>query len=145
MASKNALKQYIDLQAEIEETRERIRKTEKQIAKLEKDGLVTDIVSGGEGGIQHFKIEGFPDVEHGKLKARLYMRKAILQELENDIVDKLGEVDEFIRQIQDSHIRRIISFRFIDGMTWNMVADNMGGGNTEDSVRKTFERFMEKS
>lgn len=145
MISKSVLKQYIDLQAEIEETRKRIQKTEKQIEKLEKDGPVTDIVSGGEGGTRHFKIEGFPDVEYGKLKTRLYMRKAILQDLENELLDKIGDVEVFIRQLDDSRMRRIISFRFIDGMTWDMVAAKIGGGNSEDGVRMMFNRFMEKN
>ena len=145
MISKSVLKQYIDLQEEIKETEERIKKTEKQIRKIESEGTVIDSVTGGSGGIQRYKIEGFPCAEYGKLKERLYMRQATLQSLENEVMDKIGEVEQFITSIEDSRIRRIISFRFIDGLTWEQVGINMGGDNNEDSVRKAFERYMAKS
>lgn len=144
MISKSVLKQYIDLQEEIKETEERIKKTEKQIKKIESEGTVTDSVTGGMGGIQRYKIEGFPCAEYGKLKERLYIRKATLQNLENELMEKISEVEWFIVNIEDSHMRRIISFRFIDGMSWRQVAINMGGNNNEDSVRMSFNRFMEE-
>lgn len=145
MISKSVLKQYIDLQEEIKETEERIKKTENQIKKIESEGTVIDSVTGGNGGIQRYKIEGFPCAEYGKLKERLYMRQATLQSLENEVMDKIGEVEKFITSIEDSRMRRIISFRFIDGLTWEQVGRNMGGDNNEDSVRKAFERYMAKS
>lgn len=144
MISKTVLKQYIDLQEEIKETEERIKKTEKQIEKIEKEGTVIDSVTGGNGGIQRYKIEGFPCMEYGKLKERLYMRKATLQSLENELIDKIGEVETFIASIEDSRMRRIVSFRFIDGMTWEQVGINMGGGNNADTMKKAFYRFMEE-
>ena len=50
--------------------------------------------------------------------------------------------EEFIASVQDSRIRRIINLRFIEKLSWNKVADRIGGGNTEDSVRKAFDRYM---
>lgn len=144
MISKSVLKQYIDLQEEIKETEVRIANTEKQIRKIESEGTVIDSVTGGVGGIQRYKIEGFPCAEYGKLKERLYMRKATLQSLENELIDKIGEVETFIASIDDSRMRRIISFRFIDGMTWEQVGINMGGGNNADTMKKAFYRFMEE-
>ena len=144
MISKSVLKQYIDLQKEIDETKERINRTEKQLAAIEKSGTVIDSVTGGMGGIQRYKIEGFPCAEYGKLKERLYMRKATLQSLENELMDKIGQVETFISSIEDSRMRRIISFRFVDGMSWRNVAMNIGGSNNEDSVRMAFNRFMEE-
>lgn len=144
MISKSVLKQYIDLQEEIKETKARIERTEKQIQKIENNGTVIDSVTGGSGGIQRYKIEGFPYAEYGKLKERLYTRKATLQSLENEVMDKIGEVETFIASIEDSRMRRIISFRFIDGMSWRNVAMNIGGNNNEDSVRMAFNRFMEE-
>lgn len=145
MISKSVLKQYIDLQEEIKETEERIKKTEKQIEKIEREGTVIDSVTGGNGGIQRYKIEGFPYMEYGKLKERLYMRKATLQSLENELIDKIAEVELFIASIEDSRMRRIISFRFIDGMTWDQVGINMGGGNNAENMKKAFYRFMEEN
>lgn len=141
MVSKEVLTQYVDLQKECKEVREKIEKLEKQIEKLENEGNVIDKVTGGLGGLQSFKIEGVPLPEYNKKKALLYVRKATLTELEMEILETLNEVEEFITSISDSHIRRIISLRVVDGLSWNEVANRIGG-NTEDSVRMTFNRFM---
>ena len=61
-----------------------------------------------------------------------------------EITERLNEVEQFIKSVQDSHLRRIITYRVVEGLSWNEVADKIGGGNTEDSVRKAFDRFMSK-
>lgn len=144
MISKEILTQYSDLQEEVKEVRNRIESTEKQIAKIEEEGNVIDTVSGGTGGIQHFKIEGFPYPEYSMKKSLLYVRKATLVNLELKLTETLNQVEEFIAGVEDSRIRRIITLRFIENLSWNKVADRIGGGNTEDSVKKSFYRFMEK-
>lgn len=142
MVSKEILIQYSDLQQECKEVREKIEKLERQIAKIEADGAVVDKVRGGLGGLQSFKIEGFPYPEYSRKKTLLYARKATLLELEMELLETLNEVEEFIASISDSHIRRIVNLRVIDGLSWNEVARKIGG-NTEDSVKKAFYRFME--
>ena len=140
--SKEVLVQYADLQQERKEVRQKIEKLERQIAKIEADGSVVDKVSGGEGGFQSFKIEGFPYPEYSRKKTLLYARKATLSELEMELLETLNDVEIFIASIKDSHIRRIVNLRVIDGLSWNEVARKIGG-NTEDSVKKAFYRFME--
>lgn len=143
MVSKEILTQYNDLQEETKEVRERIERTEKQIARIEEEGVI-DTVSGGPGGIQHFKIEGFPYPEYSRKKSLLYARKSILANLEIELLETLNQVEKFIASVEDSRMRRIITLRVIDNLSWNGVADRIGGGNTEDSVKKSFYRFMEK-
>ena len=74
----------------------------------------------------------------------MYVRKATLVNLELELTETLNQVEEFIAGVEDSRIRRIITLRFIENLSWNKVADRIGGGNTEDSVKKMFYRFMEK-
>lgn len=145
MVSKEILTQYSDLQEEIKEVRERIKKTEEQIAKLEEEGSVIDTVSGGSGGIQHFKVEGFPYPEYGRKKTLLYTRKAILASLETELLETLNQVEEFISSVEDSRMRRIITLRFVENLSWNAVADRIGGNNTSDSVKKAFYRYLENT
>ena len=140
--SKEILIQYSDLQQECKEVREKIEKLERQIAKIEADGAVVDKVRGGLGGLQSFKIEGFPYPEYSRKKTLLYARKATLSELEMELLETLNDVEKFIASISDSHIRRIVNLRVVDGLSWNEVARKIGG-NTEDSVKKAFYRFME--
>lgn len=141
---KNALSQYIDLVREIEEVEQRIKKTEKDLQKLIADGEVTDMVKGGEGGIQHFTITGFPQRDYARMRGLLSTRKSILHSLRAESEQSVNDVLVFINGIEDAHIRRIVTMRYVDGLKWRQIAKNVGGGNTEDSVRKTVERFLEK-
>ena len=144
MVSKEILIQYSDLQEEIKEVRQRIEQTERQIERIEQEKTVCDKVRGGEGGLQSFKIEGFPYPEYSRKKTLLYSRKATLTSLEMELLETLNKVEEFIASVDDSRMRRIINLRFIENLSWNKVADRIGGGNTEDSIRMAFNRFMER-
>lgn len=140
---KHILIQYADLQQEVKEIRQKIEKLQNQIAKIEEQGAVKDKVRGGNGGLQSFQIEGFPYPEYSRKKTLLYARQATLSELEMQLLETLNEVEAFISGISDSHTRRIVNLRVIEQLSWNKVADEMGGNNTEDSVRKAFDRFLE--
>lgn len=158
MVSKEILIQYSDLQEEIKEIRKKIEKLEERIPKIEnrineieKGEIVKDKVRGGFGGLQSYNIEGVPLKEYSDRKTDLLSkklllnsRKSTLELLEFDLLQKTNEVEEFIASVNDSRMRRIINMRFIENLSWNKVADLIGGGNTEDSIRMAFNRFMEK-
>lgn len=44
----------------------------------------------------------------------------------------------------DAHMRRILQLRYVQGLSWDEVAARIGGGNTEDSVRKAAGRYLAK-
>lgn len=142
--TKGVLSQYDDLLRELKEVEQRIDNIKAEIRKIEREGEVTDMVSGGYGGIQHFTIQGFPEPEYRKKKALLRNREIIMNALKSEIEETVNDVQIYINSIEDSHIRRIVSMRYIDGMKWRQIADCVGGGNTEDAVRKTVERFLER-
>lgn len=144
MISKEILIQYGDLQKEIEELNQRKNNLEKKFKKFLNGCTVTDMVTGGEGGIQHFKIEGFPVIDYEKTRRALTKSIQRLEDKYADLLELQNEVEEYIETIEDSRMRRIIRMRYLDKMTWYQVAMNIGGGNTEDSVRKAFIRFIEK-
>lgn len=142
--TKNVLSQYDDLLRELKEVEQRISNIKAEIRRIEDEGEVTDMVTGGYGGIQHFSIQGFPEPEYKKKKALLRNREIILNALKSEIEETVNDVQVYINSIEDSHIRRIVSMRYIDGLKWRQIAENVGGGNTEDAVRKTVERFLER-
>lgn len=143
MVTKNVLSQYVDLKKEMGEVRNKIKKLESDIKKIEDGETVIDTVTGGYGGTQHFKVEGIPVPEYSRKKTLLYARKATLELLEIDLIEKTNDVEKFIASVDDSRVRRIINLRFLESKSWNEVADAIGGGNTENSVRMIFNRFME--
>lgn len=57
---------------------------------------------------------------------------------------KTTSVIQEAMQCQDEHVRRILRMRYIQGLSWNEVAAKIGGGNTEDSVRKAAGRYLAK-
>lgn len=158
MVDKKTVNQYIDMRDEAKEIRQAIEKLQtdicrisKQIEEIEAGGTVKDKVYGGEGGWQGFTIEGFPTKDHKNKKNLLYTKKIKLSEristlevLETELVSKVADVEKFICSISDSHIRRIVRLRAVESMSWNEVAAQIGGNNTEDSVRMMYNRYFKK-
>lgn len=82
-------------------------------------------------------------------------RKNMIEELVPVIADLREQVrkyeaeqkalEEYIHSVEDYHIRSILLHRFVDDLEWNEVAALVGGGNTEDSVRKACDRFLRKT
>ena len=140
---KNILQQYVSLKQEKEDKENSLAKIERRIEKIEEKGYKErDVVSGGEGGNQHFTVEGFPYPYYRELNRILKIRKDRLQQIEEKIELQLAAVEQYINSVEDSRMRRMLTYRYIDGMSWIEIAHKMGGGNTEDSCRKAVERFL---
>lgn len=146
MLGKELLTQYADLQAEIEDLQRRIRKTEYQIERIRAGGTVLDSVRGTrkDGTIGNIRIEGFPVVSRDEKLERLHRYRAQMQDSEKHAVELVSKIEKYINSIEDCRMRRIIRYRFIDKLSWNAVADRMGGNNTEDGMRMAVSRFFEK-
>lgn len=72
-------------------------------------------------------------------------------ELEQMIKEQQRKIDaeekrmiQYILTIEDSLLRQIVHYRCVCLLPWNVIATETGGGNTADSVRMQFKRFMEK-
>lgn len=141
MVSKNILVQYCDLQEEIKGVRRRIGELEKAIAEMDGHGYSEiDTVIGGSGGIQHFKIEGFPYEKYSKKKTLLYARKSILETLEFDLLEMTNEVEEFIISVEESRMRMILTLRFVENRTYEQIGYVLGYDRT--SISKMVDKFM---
>ena len=71
----------------------------------------------------------------------------IRQGLEQSIQRRWQEMRRllaYIEDIDDSLIRQILTCRYVDGKTWVKVAREIGGGNTEDSVKKAAYRYLQR-
>ena len=161
MINNELLLQYVSLTKEIEEIKSRIKKLDREIIELqekirdiESDYIVKDKVYGGSGGTQGFVIRGISQKrikECENKKTKLFQEKLlveehirILQDREIMVKGQINEIEKFLSSISDSFVRRIVILRVIDGLTWNEVADEIGGGNTENSVKKIYQRCLKK-
>lgn len=155
---KEVLNQYLSEKKEIEELYEKIDRYDNKIARLqnriaeiEEGHTVKDKVYGGEGGLQSFIIEGVPleeyndkklDLEHAK---RIYAQTQEMVHIhEMNLILRTKEVEKYILTINDSVTRRIVSARVLDGLTWQQVAQKIGGGNSESSVKMIWKRYFDK-
>ena len=141
---KKIMIQYADLQEETKDLRKRIEKTKYQIAQLEKQGIVSDTVRGSrqDGTIGPIKITGFPDRDYHKRANTLNRQLMLLQEKEDELLELTNEAELYIESIEDSRIRRIFRYRYLDDMSWEKVARTMGGGNTADGCRSAHDRYI---
>lgn len=71
--------------------------------------------------------------------------KAIIRAKREMCIVHYNQIMRFIAGVEDSMIRQIITYRHIDMMKWRDIAQKIGGGNTEDSVRKAYSRYMDKT
>ena len=140
---KSVLVQYCDLQEEVKDLRRRIWKLEEEISHLT---VVSDSVTGTreDGTIGNIKITGYPFPEESRKQVLLRRRKAALEEKEDELLELLSDVEEYINSIDDSRIRRIFRYRYVDNMSWVQVAIQMGGKHTADSCRMAHDRYVEE-
>ncbi len=143
--TKEVLIQYAEIREEVKEVRRKIDSLENQILRMEAEGFVVDSVKGGLGGIENFKVRGFPFPEYSKKKTLLYSRKATLEILEVDLLESINLAEEFISSLTDSRMRRLLNLRYVEDLTWIQVAHKMGGKHTEDSCKKAAERFFKEN
>ena len=81
------------------------------------------------------------DTKTAKALSKLYVQ---LENLHRQQLMKELEITMQLKQIEDAQVRVSIQLHYIDGLTWNDVANKIGGGNTEDSCRKYASRYLEK-
>lgn len=62
-----------------------------------------------------------------------------------EYVEELNALKQFIRTIDDYQLRLIISYHFIDLLTWDQTAAKIGGGNTAAGVKKRCFRFLRET
>ena len=151
---KNILEQYLEMRGEICDLQDRIDQDERKLARIEKEGAVSDTVRGTrkDGTIGPIKITGYPIPEVDRVKNMIKKRVAKLHILEDELQEAVNAVDDFIAKIPKSDLRQIFRFYYLDDMTWAAVAINMNYRfpnrrikYTEDNCRMRHDRYLEKN
>lgn len=138
---KDTLKEYIDACRLVEETEEDIKRLRKK-----KKTILTDHVKGSNPEFPYqpksLKVAGvaytYTDEE------RLESEERILEERKAAAADCKVKVQKWMNTIP-KRMQRIVRFKYIEGLSWEAVADRIGRGATKDSIRKELERFLEIS
>ncbi len=88
------------------------------------------------GGGVHDKV--------GEGVVELVAKKEELEAQKRGFEQEEKQINDWIDSVEDLQINLILCLRFREKRSWNEVADEMGGINTEDSCRKMIDRFLEK-
>jgi hypothetical protein len=127
--TKKELSQLYYLNREIEEQQRRL---------TELEGAATSCTS---------HITGMPAAQGvndkiGKYAAEIADLKSLLDLNLKKCFYELNRLNRYIQSIDDSEMRMILALRYVNGLSWRQIAFSMGGGNTEDGVKKTAYRYL---
>ena len=129
--TKKELSQLYYLNREIEEQQRRL--TELEAGAISCNATITGMTkaSGVSDKIAKYAVE----IADLKALLDLNLKKCFYE---------LNRLNRYINSIDDSQIRIILALRYINGLSWRQVAFSIGGGKSEDGVRKAHERFLAK-
>lgn len=138
---KKILNNYIDACALVKETEKDIRRLKKK-----RKTVIQTNVKGSNPSFpyqeQHFKVQGttFTYQDDGNLR----MEEKLLEQRKENAEKIKKQVEEWMLTIP-IRMQRIIRYKVFEEMTWEQTAAKIGRKATGESVKKEFQRFMEKS
>ena len=134
------LEQYRQLQKEVAALSERLER----LANTPDVG-VFDTVKGSSYDVRNvervFTIMGMG----GKHRVTYEKVASLLRERYDRIQQMIVTITEFINAIPDSHIRQIVEYRYIQGLSWRKTAKKLDLYTSPDSARMALNRYMQKN
>lgn len=80
----------------------------------------------------------------GRYAVEIADLRGIIEAKQQQCIHERNRLERYIAGIDDSLLRQIFTYRFVNGLPWGQVAACIGGGNTVDSVRMACYRYVEK-
>ncbi|MBW8383971.1 MAG: hypothetical protein K0M69_15810 [Youngiibacter sp.] len=136
MLTHDTLKQYQDLKCEIKELQARLDK-------MANPTVEHDAVSGSMLEIPYkmHTIHIF-GVDHEKYRDKREKLQRLIHRTVGKYEELTLEVSEGITAIEDSRVRRIVSMRYLDGMSWAAISRKLGS-HDESYARKIHDRYFQ--
>lgn len=88
------------------------------------------------------KLSGMPhspnntDSQTEQIAAEIVDLEAITKALQIQCIHERNRVMRYVTGINDSELRMIVTLRFVDGLTWEQVAFEMGEGYKTEALKK---------
>ena len=76
--------------------------------------------------------------------ARIVLQREKTRRRIEALTERKTAVEDYIAQCSD-YFGLLLRWHYIEGRTWTSIALTIGGGNTEDSVRKACHRYVIKN
>ena len=133
--TKENLKRYRRLLIEIDLLKRQLEKIEPEFVRDSVNGSTSEFPYT----VHKVHIEGY-DLEDYKTKVAK-MNRRIVNKM-NELVEEKDRLIEFIYSIENSEVRQIFIYKYIDGLTWKEIADNMNYGIT--AIRNKHRGYINK-
>ena len=121
--TKEKLKRYRRLLSELELLK-------RQLEKLEPE-FISDSVSGSDSEFPYtnhkMHVEGYDLNSYKRKVSRL--NKRIINKM-NELVEEKESLIECIYNLEDSEVRQIFIYKYLDGLTWKEIAAKMNYGTS---------------
>lgn len=104
---------------------------------------VTDKVTGSMVEhpyvLTHFKISGYDSGDYSNKVKRLERK---LKRKLDELMDERERLEEYIENVNDDIIRMILRLRYINGLRWNQIGNELG--YSERQVRRKHAQWISK-
>lgn len=81
----------------------------------------------------------------GTYAAEIADLRGIIEAKHQQCLYERSRLERYISSIDDSLLRQIFTYRFVNGLPWEQVAACIGGGNTGDGCRMMVTRYLERN
>lgn len=133
------LEQYRELKKEIRMLEDSIKRLTAQTF-----APVSDVVRGSMPEYPYIKcvvkITGMDQQTMGRLDRRKIKLAERLEKAHRDV----EEIEAWVETIQDSHIRQLVQYRYLEGKSWASVANRIGYKG-ESGARMALERYFREN
>ncbi len=130
----NELYQYRDLCNEIEAEERRLSELRERLYALQSPSF-------GFGGVSNSSVANHKEL----LVNKILEIEDVLRKRKISCEEERLKIEKFITGIEDSYIRQIFTYRFLERDSWNKVAMKVSRGLvTGDAVRKICKRYLKK-
>lgn len=139
--TKEQLNEIIKLKKEVEQLRVKLR----ELNYGDSEKIVTDKVRGSMSQFPYlprtFTLVGMEQMSEECIKKRDAIGKKISDKY-YELYSRIDKAIDFIQNIEDSEIRQILTYKYIDGLTWEQIGQCMNYGTS--SIRLKHDKFMKK-
>lgn len=78
----------------------------------------------------------------GRYAVRIADLRSMIDNRKARCWDEMNRLNAYIDGVEDSLTRQILTLRYVNGLSWQQVADSVGGGISSDGVRKIQQRYL---
>ncbi len=137
--TKEKLNEIIKIKREVEQLRQKLQ----ELNYGDYETVVTDKVKGSMShhpySARSFTLTGMEQMSEECIQQRDAIGKKISDKYEV-LYSKVNDAIDYIQNIEDSEIRQILTYRYIDGLTWEQTGDTMNYAAI--TVRKKHDEFF---